>query len=146
VSDEAAKLPFGLEPDEVKVAREVAESELRRFAKLMALNLDESTRPKEIKVTFQIGKDRVIEAMMRGSLIIDSSGQPVFTPQADKGGVITLHEPKGSTFIAMQSKENNSEASFEALADCTEQPASRFAKMPQRDLKVLQAIQSLFLG
>jgi hypothetical protein len=130
---------------ESTIAEEVAEEEFARFLETMDLvpadNLDDEDRK-----GFEDCKRRFIAAVRAGTLVVNEKGEPVFTP-GDGRGPITFHEPKGASFIAMDTKKRGHDVakSLAAMADMTQQTIARFSAMPNRDLRVCQAIQILFL-
>jgi hypothetical protein len=132
-------------PKEV-IAAEVAEDEFARFVETMDLDVDPAGWDDEDKKSFVDAKRKIINAMMRGQLVIDDKGQPVFTPVS--GEPITFYEPKGSTFMAMDQKKKGHDTAkmFVMMADMTRQNAGRFSSMAGRDIKVCMAIMGLFLA
>ena len=66
------------------VAKEVAEQDFNRFAESMDLDIDPVDMDAEDKKGFEQQKDRIIAAIQSGSLVINDSGEPVFTPQRTK--------------------------------------------------------------
>lgn len=133
---------------EKKVATEVAEAEFSRFIEAMDLDVDPKDWSDEDKKSFEDTKRKVIRAMERGDLVINDDGLPVFTPTMGNREPFTFHEPTGTTLMAIdQAKKGaNVSAAFKMLADMTQTDATRFSKMANRDLKVCQALQALFLA
>lgn len=131
-----------------KVATEVAEQEFDRFVEAMGLDVDPKDWTDEDKQSFKEAKRRVISAMESGSLTIDEDGQPVYKPQLGKTDPITFYEPTGADLMAIdQAKKGaNVSATYKMLAAMTKTNAQLFANMKNRDLKVCQALQALFLA
>ncbi len=129
-----------------KVALEVAEAEFTRFAEAMDLDLDKSKMDADDQKSLAEVKAKVLRAMEDGRLVIDEKGQPVFTPHS--GAAITFYEPTGASFMAMDSKKKGQDIAkmYAVMADMTHVDAKVFATMANRDLKVCQAVVSLFLG
>jgi hypothetical protein len=130
------------------VAKEVAEAELERFAEAMDLVLDQSTWDDEDKKSFEKVRALFIRAVMRGHLVVNEKGEPVFTPQIEPRQPITFHEPDGAAIMAVDLAKKNHDAAktVNVLAAMTKEPPKRFAAMPNRDLKVCQAVMQIFLG
>lgn len=132
-----------------KVAREVAESELQRFVEAMDLQdkLDAKMSEEDAR-TLESTKARIVGAMMRGNLVIDEKGQPVYTPQSGICEPITFYEPTGAAFMAMDSAAKGKDMTkmFRMMGEACQCDPSRFAKMKNRDLGVCIAVFSLFLA
>ena len=134
---------------EFKVAREVAESEFERFTEAMDLDVDETRMDEDDKKSFGELKDRILRAIEQGHLVFDDEGQPVYTPRAGASTQpITFHEPTGASFMAMDTKKKDQNVGkmYAVMADMTHRDAKVFSSMPNRDLRVCQAIVTLFLG
>jgi len=131
-----------------KVAREVAEVEFQRFCDCMDLDLDPKGMDQDDLKGFEQNKTRVLNAIMSGSLTVDAEGILTFSPQKSDGVTIVFKEPKGSALLAMDGKKKGAEMSktFALLAEMTGQNQNTFTQMFMRDLKVCQAIFTLFLG
>ena len=130
------------------VAREVAESELERFIESMDLQVKlEGKMSEEDAVSLHNTKERLIHAIMRGHLVIDEKGQPVYTPQLGVCEPITFYEPTGAGFIAMDgaAKGKDMTKMFRMMGETCQCDPSRFAKMKNRDVGICIAIFSLFL-
>ena len=131
------------------VAKEVAEQDFNRFADSMDLDIDPVGMDAEDKKGFEQQKDRIIAAIQSGSLVINDSGEPVFTPQRTKGAdAITFYEPTGASLMAMDRKKKTEDIGklYASMGEMTRTHASTFSKMKMPDLKVCMAITTLFLG
>jgi hypothetical protein len=130
------------------IATEVAEVEFARFADAMDFDLDAKAMDEEDRKAFAGTKRTIVRAIEQGHLVVDDSGQPVYTPQLDDRTPITFYEPKGITLLAMESRKKGEDVSklFASLANMTKQTAVRFSKMSQRDLRVCMALATLFLS
>lgn len=133
---------------EQKVAADVAEQEFKRFTDAMDLDVDPAGMDDEDKRSFNDAKRRIIAALCNGSLVIDEKGQPVFTPSLGNTQPITFFEPTGASLMAGDQKKKGHDHArmFAVMGDMTRQPATRFANMPSRELKVCLSIAGLFLG
>tara|TARA_R110000744_G_scaffold333450_1_gene438839 strand:+ start:108 stop:515 length:408 start_codon:yes stop_codon:yes gene_type:complete len=132
-----------------KIAKEVAEQEFTRFAESMDLDINPAGMDAEDKKGFDQQKDRIISAIQSGSLVINDSGEPVFTPQRTKDAdAITFHEPTGASLMAMDRKKKTEDIGklYASMGEITRTHASTFSKMKMPDLKVCMAITTLFLG
>jgi hypothetical protein len=131
-----------------QIGRDVAESELQRF--IEAMDLQEKlagNRSEDEAAALEKNKERIITAMMRGNLVIDEKGQPVYTPQVGICEPLTFYEPDGATFMAMDgaAKGKDMERMFRVMGNACKVDPSRFSKMKSRDLGVCIAIITLFL-
>ena len=131
-----------------KVAREVCEQEFERFLTAMDLDVDRAGMDEDDRKSLASAQRIITRAMESGNLVINEAGEPVYTPQIGDTSAITFHEPMGATYMAMDTKKQGQNVGklYASMADCTHQPAARFAKMANRDVKVCQAIVGLFLG
>jgi len=131
------------------VAREVAESELQRFIETMDLTDKlEAKMSEDDTRSLANTKERLIAAIMRGHLVVDDKGQPVYTPQLGICEPITFYEPTGATFMAMDgaAKGKDMAKMFRMLGEMCQCDPSRFSKMKNRDLGVCLAVMTLFLA
>lgn len=134
---------------DAKVGRDVAEAEFERFVESMDLDVDPAHMDGEDRASFAQLKERILRAIEHGHLVVDEKGQPVYTPRA--GGAvqsITFHEPTGASFMAMDSKKKDQNVAkmYAVMADMTHLDPKVFAAMAARDLKICQALVTLFLG
>lgn len=134
-----------------KIAREVAEQEFDRFAESMDLDLKESGLDDDEVEDLHKLKNILVEAIQKGSMVINDDGEPVYTPvrgDEDYRKPITFHEPTGASLMAMDRKKKNEDIGklYSAMGEITKLPAARFARMKMRDLKVCMAVTQLFLG
>ncbi|MES1178950.1 MAG: hypothetical protein ABUL62_31835 [Myxococcales bacterium] len=133
---------------ELKIATEVAEAEFDRFAAAMDFDLDAKAMDEDDRKAFAATKRTVVRSIEQGHLVVDDSGQPVFTPQLDDKSPITFYEPKGISLLAMEARKKGEDVSkmFASMGNMTKQHPSRFVKMSQRDLRVCMALATLFLS
>jgi hypothetical protein len=132
--------------NEPKVSAEVAEAEFARFTEAMDLDVDVSKMDEDDRKGFDDARSTIERAIMRGSLVIDDKGQPIYTPQ--DGKPITFYEPTGASIMAMDGHKKGHDAAkmFALMADMTKTTAKTFAQLNMRDFKVCQKIVMLFLG
>ena len=127
---------------------EFCEAEFERFAREMDLDFSADKMDAESRVDFARLKGIFINAMRDGHLIVNEKGEPVYTPKVEPRDPITFHEPRGSTYMAADSKKKDHDITktFASMAEMTKQDVKRYANMPARDLKVCTALLQLFLG
>ena len=132
----------------MKIDLETATAEFQRFVDAMDLDVDESTMDEEDKKGFEQQRDKVINAIRAGSLVVSDEGEPIFTPQRTEGKAITFHEPTGASLMAMDRKKKTEDVGkmYAAMGDITRTHASTFSKMKIADLKICMAVATLFLG
>lgn len=137
-----------LKPVETKkVADEVHEQEFQRILDTFEISTDGLDA--EDEAAFRNRKATVIAAMKRGRLIVNDDGIPVFTPKwSEDTSPITFHPPTGAAFMAMDQKKAGQDVSktYRMWAEAFKQAPHRFPGMDNRDLKVVSALVSLFLG
>lgn len=132
-----------------KISSEVAEQEFNRFIELMDIDADTSGMSQEDSEEFGTLRKRLVNAIVNGSLVVNDSGEPIFTPQRTKeADPITFFEPTGASLMAMDRKKKNEDVSkmFATMADMTRTHASTYSKMKNADLKICLAVATLFLA
>ncbi len=132
-----------------KVAREVAEQEFNRFVTDNAILVDYEGALKEDKDEFNQQKEHIVQAIMKGSMVINEDSEPVYTPQRTKDAdPLTFHEPTGASLMAMDRKKKNEDVGklYATMGDITRTNAKTFSSMKMADLKVCMAVTVLFLG
>lgn len=131
-----------------KVATKLAEEEFGKFIEAMELDVDPDGMDDEDKASFVSAKRVILKCIESNHLVVNEDGEPVYTPRKGDKSPITFHEPTGASYMAMDQKKKNHDMTklYSVLADMTEEPIQRFAKMKARDTKVCQAIIGLFLG
>jgi len=131
------------------IAKEVAEQEFDRFVDLMDLDVDTDGMDEDDKKSFTQQKDKLISAIQTGALVVEDTGEPVFTPQRTEGATpIKFYEPTGASLMAMDRKKKTEDIGklYAAMGDMTKTNAGLFSKMRMPDLKICMAITTLFLG
>lgn len=132
-----------------KIARDVAEAEFDRFIEANAIMTVYDGMEKEDRDSFGEQKERIVQAIMSGSLAVNEDGEPVFTPQRTKdAAALTFHEPTGASLMAMDRKKKNEDIGklYATMGDMTRTDAKTFSQMKMADLKVCMAVTVLFLG
>lgn len=135
---------------ENKISIEVAEAEFDRFMDLMDLDNDSKSIDSKDQAEFDKNKDRIIRALMKGSLTINGQGEPVFSPTRSPGikTDLTFYEPSGATLMAMDRKKEGQNMSkiFSVMDDMTKSPAGTASKLIGNDYKIGLAVVTIFLG
>lgn len=128
------------------IGNDVAEAEYARFIDANEIEVDLDSLKEEDRKSYLDQKSKIIRAMCRGRLVITEEGLPKYTPQ--DGGPLTFKEPTGAAFMALDlHREGQSvHKQYAVMAAMTETDSKRFAKMPNRDLKVCLAITAIFLA
>lgn len=133
-----------------RIAKDVAEAEFDRFCELMDLDVNTEGMSVDDKRDFTVQRDRLVAAIVKGAMVIDEEGQPVYTPQRAGADVndITFYEPTGASYMAMDNKKVGADMGklYAAMADITRTSSGLFAKMKNSDLKVCMAVTTLFLA
>lgn len=134
---------------EIIVSKEQAELEFYNFAEEMDLDIELDSMDEESAQELQKIKDKMIKAIMYGSLTFNDDMEPVFTPQRS-GDVkpLTFKEPKGSTFKCMDGHKDNQNMGkmFAVMAEMTGTTAGTFSKLSGQDFKICSSIVAIFLG
>jgi len=134
---------------EPKVCLEVAEVEFKRFVESMALDCNESSMNEEESSDFNDQKQKLLKAIIKGSLVVNENGEPIYTPQRTADAKpITFYEPTGASLMAMDRKKKSEDVAklFATMGDITKTNAKTFANMKNADLKICMAITTLFLA
>ena len=132
-----------------KIVQEVAEKEFDRFVEAMDLDVSTDGMDQEDKSSLSQQTGLIISAIQSGDLVINDSGEPVYTPKRTKDApAITFYEPTGASLMAMDRKKKSEDIAklYATMADMTKVSAKTFATMKMPDLKVCMAITTLFLG
>lgn len=131
-----------------KVDAESANMEVDRFLEEMDIESDRGGMDEEDRAGFDNARATIVRAIRRGRLVINDSGEPVYTPASVDTGPITFHEPTGAAFMEMDRRKKGQDVSkmYAIMAGMTKQHAKVFSDMRNRDLKVCQAVTTLFLG
>lgn len=138
------------EQEEYVVDEQTAEKEFDRFGNLMDLDFDTPAMNEEDAQNFNQQKGVFIRAVRRGLLSVDDEGQPVYELSGSVNGIdkITFYEPTGADFRQQDKRKKNEMTArmHTIMASFTKTPEQVYAKMKNRDLKVCQAITTLFMA
>ena len=132
------------------IATEVALSEFDRFVEMMDLDLDTAGMDAEDLTAFNKQKSKIIRALERGTLVINESGEAVYTPNNSKTKAtdkITFHERSGASLMAMDGKKKGHDVSktYAIMADMCKVHPSTFAGMVGNDIKLCEAVFALLM-
>ena len=116
----------------------------------MGLLLDTSTMDQEDKDAFTKQKNRIIDAMVSGHLVINDDGEAVYTPFRPASGhkePITFHERTGASVLAMDGKKKGHEMAktYAIMAEMCKVHPSTFAKLTGPDIKTCEAVYALLM-
>lgn len=131
------------------VSRDVAESEFSRFIDMNDILLETPNMTADDIAAVGEQRERIIRAMMAGSLSVNENGEPIFLPQrSDCVSSLTFHEPTGASLMAADRKRKNEDIGklYAAMADMTKTDIKTFSRMRMADLKICMAVTTLFLG
>lgn len=132
------------------IAKDVAESEFNRMCVARRLDIDESDMDADDAEKFAGIKKDVVKAMMRGELVVNESGDPVFTPPVAGSRPLTFHKPTGATFMAMDSKDGKYKghltATASAITEMTRSTPGDISKLEAPDFQLCCALTNLFLS
>lgn len=129
-----------------KVAAEVAAAEFLRMCEANRIETDESVLDEEEQKEWSGLRDPIVKDIMRGVLVIDASGRPVYSP--DIGKPITFNAATGSTLIALETHGKGKDVSnmIAAMADMTGTNKGDFSRLGVRDFQAVGRIARLFLA
>lgn len=132
------------------IANEVALVEFDRFVEVMDLDLDTAGMDAEDLTAFNKQKSKIIRALERGTLVINESGEAVYTPNNPKTKTtdpITFHERSGASLMAMDGKKKGHDVSktYAIMADMCKVHPSTFAGMVGNDIKLCEAVFALLM-
>ena len=132
-----------------KVVKEVAENEFFRFLEKMDIEVDFDEMSDDDTKDFSTCKNKLVKAIMQGSLIINDEGLPVYTPtRSDNKDPITFNEASGSTILQTDKSKSNQTIHkiYASMAELTKTTPSLFSKMKMKDLNICMSICTLFLA
>lgn len=130
----------------VVVAREVALEEFARMCEARRVDIDESSMSKEDKKAFEDARGRIVGAIMRGELIVEDDGTPVFTPPVAGANSLKFYKATGATFMASDGATESVSKAVAMLQEVTRCNPGEISKLEAPDFKVCQAILQLFLA
>ncbi len=135
---------------EFKVAKEVAEQEFEKFVEAMDLDVDTTDMDAEDLTAFNKQKNRIVRAIMKGSLTFNENGEAVYTivnKRSKHTDAITFRERSGASLMAMDSKKKGQDVrkTYAVLADMCNVHPSVFAGLVGIDVKICEALFALLM-
>ena len=115
----------------------------------MDLDIDISNMDEDDRKGLELNKNRIVKAIVNGSMVVNDDGEPVFTPTNSKDpNPLTFHEPSGASLMAMDKKKKSEDMGkmYAIMGNVTKTNAQVFSSMNNRDLKVCMAVITLFLA
>lgn len=133
---------------EVKVAREVAETEFHRMCDARRIDTDTSVMTGEEREEWDTLREGIIKDIVRGALVIAEDGTPTFTPSNGAGKIFAFHPPTGATLLALETYAGGKNIAnlMAAMAEMTHVDRSEFGKLPMRDVTSCIRLAKLFLS
>lgn len=138
--------------DTSKVAAEVAEVEFGRFVEAWDLDVEVDEMNEEDRDTFAPLKRRLIRQIMAGRLVVSENGETLTYqlrfPIGDNAELVANLPTGGAILQFDRHKDRHNVAKLNAYMGsmCGVAPALFGAHMKGSDLKVVQAIATLFLA
>jgi len=133
-----------------KIDLETASNEFDRWSESMDLDLDTDEMDSEDLAAFKKQKNRIIKALMKGSLVINDNGEAEYTPSNPNSRhkeTIVFHERTGASLMAMDGKKKNHDVAktYAVLAEMCKIPPSAFAGLVGFDVKLCEALFALLM-
>lgn len=128
------------------IAKEVAESEFDRMCAARRLDVDAADMAADDLESFNDLKKQIVRAMMRGDLVVNEAGDPVYTPPVSGAKALTFNRPTGATFMATDSKKGNLTATAAAITEMTRSTPGDIAKLEAPDFQLCCKLANLFLS
>ena len=135
---------------ENKVEKTAALNEFNRFVDLMDLDLDPAHMDGEDLTAFDKQKRRIVRAIESGTLVVNDSGEAIYTPinpRSKHKDSITFHERTGASLMAMDGKKKNHDVAktYAVMAEMCKIHQSVFAGLAGGDIKVCEALFALLM-
>jgi len=136
---------------EEKVNRETAEGDFDRFAEAWCLDTDTASMKEEDADSFEGLKRKLINAIIGGHLDVEGDSGLTYRlqfPKTDGLTELAMRVPPGAALVAFDKlKERQAIGKLNAYMGsmCKQNPAI-FSQMDGRDLKIVQAVATIFLA
>lgn len=129
-----------------RVAPEVALQEFERMCSARRVDIDESKMSEEDRESFVDLRDKIVSAIVAGSLVVADDGTPTYTTRDGKS--LTFYPATGATFMAADDvKEGkNVRKTVAMMTEMTRSEQGTFAKLEAPDFKVCLSLGQLFLA
>lgn len=129
-----------------KVAEEVAAQEFVRMCEANRIDTDESELSEDELKEWKEMRDPLVRDIMRGSLVIDGEGRPVYT--TDERKTLTFSRATAATFMALETYGKGKDVSnmMAAVAELTGTGKGELSKLIARDFHAVSRVARLFLA
>jgi len=134
------------------VNRETAESDFERFATAWCLDTDTASMPEEDSDTFADLKRKIVSVISGGYLAVSDDGEQLCYqlrfPTTEGLTELMMRVPPGSAQVAfdkLKDRQKIGKLNAYMAAMCKTNPAV-FSRMDGRDLKIVQAVATIFLA
>ncbi len=136
--------------DTNKIDINTAKVEFDRFVSEMDLDLDETVMDAEDLTAFNKQKNKILQAIQRGHLVVNDNGEAEYTPHRPASKyekAIIFHERTGASLMAMDGKKKGHDVTktYAVLADMCKVHQSVFAGLAGSDIKVCEALFALLM-
>lgn len=127
-----------------KITKDVALEDFDRWASAWRIEIDEAELNEEDKTSFEDQKSKIVRAVQNGYLTISEDGTELVL-DTNKGAV-TFKEPTGAAYLATDQHKKDMASSFAYMGAMTGRPAKFWSDVRGADIKIAQAVTSLFLA
>lgn len=132
------------------IAPEVAQDEFERFAEAMDVETDTAQMTEETEEVYTSARDMFIRAIVRGKLVVNADGEPVYTPvRSSNTSPITFKEPDGAALISNSRGRKKADEGvgqmYQIMATMCGTTPGRFANMKLKEAQECMAIATLFI-
>jgi len=135
----------------VTISPELARAEFDRFVNLWEIDGDTDTMDDESREGFEDHRRKICKAIERGALTLTDNGGVCISLRHTtliELTSVTLHVPTGAAYTTWDNyKERQNVHKLNAmLGSMAKLPPATFSKVDARDLKLVMAVATLFLG
>jgi phage major head subunit gpT-like protein len=141
------------EADNVKVDRETATADFEKFCSEWRIGYDTATMTEDDQAEFEKLKQQIVTAVMDGRLYYDTDESWNYTISGSMskdlvGTQIDIHRPKGDAYMEMDRFKDgqNMRKMYAILGYMISKPVQYISRLDGIDLKIIQAVQNLFLA
>jgi hypothetical protein len=152
IVDEEHPGPAYLEDAGDVVAEDQAQADFDRFAEAWLLDTDVDTMPEEDAQSFETLERKLLRAIREGVLSVSGDGveleYKIRFPLTNGADVLTIRPPTGAalmSFDRLKDRQNIAKLNAYMGSMCKTAPQV-FARMDGRDLKIIQAVATIFLA
>jgi hypothetical protein len=136
---------------EPKVAREVAERDFERMCRSRRVVTDPAEIDEDDLPGLTAVREKLVKAIMRGELVIEENGDPVYTPPVGGAKSLRFHKPTGATYMAMEANrpgeaDGQVARTVRALTEMTRSDKGEIARLEGADYQMCVTLGQLFLA